>query len=65
MAKEMPELINNCFLKHDVDKGIYMIKFYGGLYKGEKVCRRSCVVFVLGRPFAQSVCFHDDSYQSK
>ena len=38
MAECRPDLIKRCFLKHNVDKGIYMIKFYGGIYQGEKEC---------------------------
>ena len=38
IAHNSPELIKKMFLKHDVEKGIYMIKFYGMSYKGEKDC---------------------------
>ena len=38
IAHQHPDLLKKMFLKHDIDKGIFMIKFYGSTYKGEKEC---------------------------
>ena len=32
------DLLKKCFVKHDVKKGIYMLKFYGSEYQGQKDC---------------------------
>lgn len=38
MAREMPETLKTCFIKQDIEKGVYMIQLKGGSYKGEKEC---------------------------
>ena len=38
LAYQRPELLKRMFLKHDIKKGIFMIKFFGSSYKGEKEC---------------------------
>jgi hypothetical protein len=38
MAHEMPELVKGCFIKQNIEKGVYMIQLKGGSYKGEKEC---------------------------
>ena len=45
MAHEMPELVKGCFIKQNIEKGVYMIQLKGGSYKGEKTCLWMIVVF--------------------
>ena len=38
LAERRPELLQRCFLKQDIDKGVYMMKFYGCSYHGQEEC---------------------------
>ena len=38
LAERRPDLLKKCFLKKDIEKGVYMMKFYGCSYHGQEEC---------------------------